>query len=316
MNYYKRWSGDYMRDTAHLSLIEHGAYTLLLDVYYATERPLPSDKTQLYRIAHAVTPAEKKAVDSVIRQFFVIDGDLCRNPRADKEIANDAHRIASARENGARGGRRKKNGSENPDSKPNITEQEPSRFSFGNPDGTETEPSGQALQRQRQERLHPDSASLRQDVSEVSGGGDSLPPESPYQDLTTGTTRAREAKPEPTSAAAWRAYAMAHQRRYGVEPVRNAKTNALLCQLVKRLGEQEAPAVAAHYVTSNSLTYVRARHCLDLLVRDAEGLRTEWATGRAVTDTEARQADRRQSNANAFAPLLAEADAREKQRNG
>ena len=30
MNYWRKYIGDYQRDTAHLSLIEHGAYHMLL----------------------------------------------------------------------------------------------------------------------------------------------------------------------------------------------------------------------------------------------------------------------------------------------
>ena len=39
MNWYKRYIGDYQRDTGHLSMVEHGSYTLMLDTYYATGRP-------------------------------------------------------------------------------------------------------------------------------------------------------------------------------------------------------------------------------------------------------------------------------------
>ena len=44
VNYYERHLGDYARDTAHLTMVEHGAYTLLLDRYYATESPIPADQ--------------------------------------------------------------------------------------------------------------------------------------------------------------------------------------------------------------------------------------------------------------------------------
>lgn len=81
--------GDYMRDTAHLSLSEHGAYRVLLDTYYATEQPLPAEKTALYRITKAITLAERKSVDTVAAQFFPIQADgLRHNQRADAEIAN------------------------------------------------------------------------------------------------------------------------------------------------------------------------------------------------------------------------------------
>ena len=68
MNYYKRHLGDYANDTRHLSMLEHGAYTLLLDHYYATEKPIPDSLCE--RIAHATSSTQKKAVYSVLNQFF------------------------------------------------------------------------------------------------------------------------------------------------------------------------------------------------------------------------------------------------------
>lgn len=88
MNYYKHYLGDYARDTAHLSLLEHGAYRVLLDTYYATEKSLPADQASLYRICKAFSAAERKAVDLVADQFFPVNGDGSRhNVRADEEIA-------------------------------------------------------------------------------------------------------------------------------------------------------------------------------------------------------------------------------------
>ena len=70
MNYYRRYIGDYGRDTTLLSLAEHGAYALLLDHYYASEEPLPADREDVYRVARAVKPEERKAVDHVLEKYF------------------------------------------------------------------------------------------------------------------------------------------------------------------------------------------------------------------------------------------------------
>ena len=87
MNFYKRFLGDYMRDTTHLSLTEHGAYTVLLDTMYATGKPLPADLDALCRICRVGTPLERRAVETVAEQFFPINGDgLRHNDRADREI--------------------------------------------------------------------------------------------------------------------------------------------------------------------------------------------------------------------------------------
>jgi hypothetical protein len=81
--------------------------------------------------------------------------------------------------------------------------------------------------------------------------------------------------------------------------------NGKLAGLVNRLGDEAAP-VAAFYVRHNGLIYVRDQHPVGLLLRDCEGLRTQWATNRPVTDASARQVDRTATNAAAFADLIAE----------
>lgn len=87
LNYYRRYLGDYMRDTMHLSITEHGAYGLLLDACYATEKPLPKDYEALYRICRAMNASEQAAVRVVADQFFVIGDDgLRHNDRAEREI--------------------------------------------------------------------------------------------------------------------------------------------------------------------------------------------------------------------------------------
>lgn len=116
MNYLELYPGDYMRDTKHLSLSEHGAFMLLLMAYYSTEKPLPADLPSLYRIAGALTAPEQKAVRSVADPFFPVGEDgLRHNARADREIAKAQRRIETAKSNGKKGGRPKKDKeSENP----------------------------------------------------------------------------------------------------------------------------------------------------------------------------------------------------------
>lgn len=84
MNYYKRHLGDYAKDTRHLSLAEHGAFCLLLDYYYSTEKPIPDDRCE--RIANAYETHERNAVRSVLEAFFTLTPDGWRNQRADEEI--------------------------------------------------------------------------------------------------------------------------------------------------------------------------------------------------------------------------------------
>lgn len=104
MNFYKHYLGDYQRDTGHLSLVEHGAYRLMLDTHYATEKPLPADRAALCRLLRAISPEEQAAVESVLEQFWQETGDGYTNERAMKEItkastqAETNRRIAEERE--------------------------------------------------------------------------------------------------------------------------------------------------------------------------------------------------------------------------
>lgn len=119
--------------------------------------------------------------------------------------------------------------------------------------------------------------------------------------------------PGPDTGPTWEAYSGEFFRRYGVQPVRNATVNAQMLHVVERIGMADAPAVARFYVAHNDGYYVRRSHAVGLLLQNAESLRTQWARQRPVTATEAAMIDRTATNANAFAPLIAEA--RERERN-
>ena len=125
-----------------------------------------------------------------------------------------------------------------------------------------------------------------------------------------------KAKPEPETAETWDAYSAAYLHRWRAAPVRNAKVNSMVAQFVERIGAQESPRVAAFYLGSNRGLYVSAKHPVNLLLRDAEALRTEWATGHHGTETQARQADQTAATGNVFANLIAEAEEREKLGSG
>lgn len=131
MNYYERHLGDYAKDTAHLSMLEHGAYNLLLDRYYSTETGIPA--AQAHRLARARTKEEKQAVDDVLGEFFTLAGDVWVNKRADEEVIKANIKINAAKENGKKGGRPKKGnvGSEN------ETQQKPTGLFLGSENETQ-----------------------------------------------------------------------------------------------------------------------------------------------------------------------------------
>lgn len=84
--YYRRFTGDYLKDTLELSMEEDGAYNRLLDSYYAKET-LPADPERLYRIARAMTDSERKAIDKVVRIYFRQEGDRLFQDRVERELA-------------------------------------------------------------------------------------------------------------------------------------------------------------------------------------------------------------------------------------
>jgi uncharacterized protein YdaU (DUF1376 family) len=105
--WYARYAGDYGRDTAHLSLTAHGAYTLLLDHYYSTRSPIPKEKSAHYRICRAVGKRERAAVDLVMRNFFQMRDDGYHNSRADSELAKQAELKDRLSRNGRKGAEKK-----------------------------------------------------------------------------------------------------------------------------------------------------------------------------------------------------------------
>lgn len=137
--------------------------------------------------------------------------------------------------------------------------------------------------------LIPDSPKL---IPSVTGAEKSAPPQK--------TEIAVSAKPETDLQAAcretWKSYSDAYFSRYETEPVRNATVNTQVKSFVKRIGAEESPPVAAFFVQSNAAFYVQRGHAFGNLLADAEKLRTEWATGRTMTGTRARQIDQSQAN--------------------
>lgn len=70
MNFYKHFLGDYARATGDLSIMEHGAYRLMLDAFYGMARPLPANRKALYRLLRAETDSERRAIDNVALRFW------------------------------------------------------------------------------------------------------------------------------------------------------------------------------------------------------------------------------------------------------
>ena len=85
MHYYKRNLGDYAKKAGRLSMLQHGAYTLLIDACY--------DREQFPTMAEAIdwtwasSTAEIEAVEFVLRKFFTLEGDRFVQKRIQEEIS-------------------------------------------------------------------------------------------------------------------------------------------------------------------------------------------------------------------------------------
>lgn len=84
MYYYQHHIGDYRRDTAHLSLLEHGIYRQLLDLYYITEKPLDANALRLICARDA---NEIEAVKQILSEFFTLEDGKYYHDRCEDEIA-------------------------------------------------------------------------------------------------------------------------------------------------------------------------------------------------------------------------------------
>lgn len=104
VNFFKLYIGDYQRDTGALTLAEHGAYMLMLQHFYATERPLPTGK-ELHRLLRAESAAERKAINSVSSMFWTTTDEGLVNKRSMRELERDAHNRDMNAINGRKGGR-------------------------------------------------------------------------------------------------------------------------------------------------------------------------------------------------------------------
>lgn len=144
MNYYKRHIGDYAKKAGHLSVLEHGVYTLLLDAYY--DREQAPTRAEALRQARARTPEEIAAVDAVLSDFFTLEGDRYTQRRVEEEFVK-AEQVAKANASkGKLGGRPRK-----PKGKPEESRQ----LSDVKPDESPEKPNPpihQSTTKQEQER--------------------------------------------------------------------------------------------------------------------------------------------------------------------
>ena len=106
MNYYKRHIGDYAKKAGHLSVLEHGVYTLLLDAYYDREQALTREEA--VRVSRCRTDAELAALDAVLADFFTLTDGRYVQARVEEEFVKAEAQALANQANGKRGGRPRK----------------------------------------------------------------------------------------------------------------------------------------------------------------------------------------------------------------
>lgn len=108
MNYFELYPGDYLRDTRDLTMLQHGAFLLLMVAYYGKEEPFPNKNSALFRVTAAMNSAERQATLEVANRYFPVGVDgLRHNARADAEIAKAQVRMEGADDRRANDAKRK-----------------------------------------------------------------------------------------------------------------------------------------------------------------------------------------------------------------
>ncbi|MES2346273.1 MAG: YdaU family protein [Pseudomonadota bacterium] len=181
MNFYKRHIGDYIKDAGHLTLLEHGIYTRLLDVYYTREAGIPQDKAA--RLIGARSKDEVQALTNVLDEFFTLADNIWTQGRCEEEIGNASAKADKNRENGAKGGRPRKT---LPDSQPT---ENPNGFDFENHVGSKNNlsqtPDSRLQKNDNDDSTDSGSASSSADDPDLPpGAGAPLPPLEPAESPT------------------------------------------------------------------------------------------------------------------------------------
>jgi uncharacterized protein YdaU (DUF1376 family) len=125
LNYYKRHLGDYARKAGHLSMLEHGAYTLILDAYY--DREQAPTKAEAIRWARARNPDETQTVSTILQEFFFERDGRYYQQRVEDELEAAKAKAEHNRAIGKLGGRPPR-------------ERKTQRVTSGLPNGFQTEP--------------------------------------------------------------------------------------------------------------------------------------------------------------------------------
>lgn len=268
-------------------MLQRGAYRDLLDEAYASERPLPREHELLYRICGARGVEEEQAVREMADKFFPLVAD----ERFHKRVASETGKAQVAIAKQVAAAEATNRAKEAARSTERYTERSTARST--------------------------DTSSIHQPPSSKNQPPAVKPPTEGQTPSAAPREKPRRAAPEERTAlqeacsATWTAYRIGYERRWQAPPLRDKTANAMIKTFCQKLPHEEAPLVAEFYTQHHRGLYVSAHHALQLMVRDAHAIRTEWFTSKPQTDSQARAADRVAGTGNVFRELIDEAAERE-----
>lgn len=97
--------GDYLKDTAELTLAEHGAYLRLILFYWNNGGAITSDLSKIYRATGAISQDEQKNIASILNVYFEQKDGSFFHKRIDKELEKTAKIKEVRSKAGRKGGR-------------------------------------------------------------------------------------------------------------------------------------------------------------------------------------------------------------------
>jgi uncharacterized protein YdaU (DUF1376 family) len=154
MNYYPFNIGDYAAHTRGLSLIEDLAYRRIIDAYYQAEGPLTGDIARLIGMRD-----HPEAVAYVLATYLTETETGWVSKRCDEVIAEYHAKAETARSNGKKGGRPKKETQREPSGFGNETKRvsvETRSQPDSNPMATGSKANQEPITNKDQERMSPD----------------------------------------------------------------------------------------------------------------------------------------------------------------
>lgn len=156
------YPADYLADTGHLSVAEHGAYMLLIMHYWVNEG-LPTDDRLLARIAR-MTPQQWKAARPAISEFF---DDGWKHKRIEFELTEAARISAAGRAGGIASGeaRRQRNANDrgnDPRTTVERSSNDPPTISEALPSPSPSQPQDSPSLRSGETRARPFAAAFEQ----------------------------------------------------------------------------------------------------------------------------------------------------------